>query len=80
MDAFGATVLVVVAFKLPIVDRVDARKICLLIFGSLKASEMAYHDNVKYFISRHFYHRTLKTLRDQELCVAAHTFAEEIRY
>ena len=24
--------------------------------------------------------RTLKTLRDQELCVVAHSFAEEIRY
>ena len=24
--------------------------------------------------------RTLKTLRDKELCVAAHSFAEEIRY
>ena len=28
MDAFGSTILVVVAFKLPIVDRVDGRKIC----------------------------------------------------
>lgn len=54
MDAFGATVLVVVAFKLPIVNRVDARKICLLTFGSLKASEMAYHDNVKYFYLKAF--------------------------
>ena len=54
MDAFGATVLVVVAFKLPIVNRVDARKICLLTFGSLKASEMAYHDNVKYFYMKAF--------------------------
>ena len=39
----------VVAFKLPIVNSVDVRKICLLTFVSQKASEMAYHDNVKYF-------------------------------
>ena len=51
MDAFGATVLVVVTFKL---NRVDARKICLLTFVSLKASEMAYHDNVKYFYLKAF--------------------------
>ena len=37
----------VVAFKLPIVNSVDVRKICLLTFVSQKASEMAYHDNVK---------------------------------
>ena len=53
-DAFGATDLVVVTFKLPIVNRVDARKICLLTFVSLKASEMAYHDNVKYFYLKAF--------------------------
>ena len=28
---------------------VDVRKICLLTFVSQKVSEMAYHDNVKYF-------------------------------
>ena len=39
----------VVAFKLPIVNSVDVRKICLLTFVSQKASEMAYHDNVKNF-------------------------------
>ena len=39
----------VVAFKLPIVNSVDVRKICLLTFVSQKVSEMAYHDNVKYF-------------------------------
>ena len=53
-DAFGATDLVIVTFKLPIVNRVDARKICLLTFVSLKASEMAYHDNVKYFYLKAF--------------------------
>ena len=42
------TVVVVVAFKFPIVNNVDVRKICLLTFVSQKASEMAYHDNVKY--------------------------------
>ena len=40
---------VVVAFKLPIVNSVDVRKICLLTFVSQKASGMTYHDNVKYF-------------------------------
>ena len=39
----------VVAFKLPIVNSVDVREICLLTFVSQKASEMAYHDNVKNF-------------------------------
>ena len=39
----------VVAFKLPIVNSVDVRKICLLTFVSQKAPEMAYHDNVEYF-------------------------------
>ena len=39
----------VVAFKLPIVNSVDVRKIWLLTFVSQKASEMAYHDNVKNF-------------------------------
>ena len=53
MDAFS-TVLVVVAFKPLIVNRVDARKICLLTFVSLTASEMAYHDNVKYFYIKAF--------------------------
>ena len=43
------TVVIVVAFKLPIVNSVDVRKICLLTFVSQKASEMAYHDNVKNF-------------------------------
>ena len=52
-DAFD-TVLVVVAFKLPIANRVEARKICLLAFVSLKASEMAYHDNVRYFYIKAF--------------------------
>ena len=53
MDAFS-TVLVVVAFKPLLVNRVDARKICLLTFVSLTASEMAYHDNVKYFYIKAF--------------------------
>ena len=43
------TVVVVVAFKLPIVNSVDVHKICLLTFVSQRVSEMAYHDNVKYF-------------------------------
>ena len=44
------TVVVVVAFKFPIVNSVDVHKICLLTFVSVqKVSEMAYHDNVKYF-------------------------------
>ena len=46
---FVTVVVVVLAFKLPIVNSVDVRKICLLTFVSQKASEMAYHDNVKYF-------------------------------
>lgn len=40
---------VIVAFKFQIVNIVDVRKICLLTFMSHKASELAYHDNVKYF-------------------------------
>ena len=39
----------VTVFKLPIVNSVDVRKICLFTFVSQKASEMAYHDNVKNF-------------------------------
>lgn len=35
--------------KFPIVNVVDVRKICLLTFVSQKVSELAYHDNVKYF-------------------------------
>ena len=46
---FVTVVVVVAVFKLPIVNSVDVRKICLLTFVSQKASEMAYHDNVKYF-------------------------------
>ena len=46
-DVF-VTFVVVVAFKFPIVNSVDVRKICLLTFVSQKASELAYHDNVKY--------------------------------
>ena len=47
----GVFVTVVVAvFKFPIVNSVDVHKICLsLTFVSQKASEMAYHDNVKNF-------------------------------
>lgn len=47
-DVF-VTFIVVVAFKFPIVNIVDIRKICLLIFVSQKTSELAYNDNVKYF-------------------------------
>ena len=47
-DVF-VTFVVVVAFKFPIVNSVDVRKICLLTFVSQKASELVYHDNVKYF-------------------------------
>ena len=43
------TVIVVIAFKFPIVNSVDVRKISLLTFVSQKVTEMAYHDNVKYF-------------------------------
>ena len=39
--------VVVVAFKLPIVNSVDVRKICVLTFVSQKVSQMAYQDNVK---------------------------------
>ena len=46
-DVF-VTFVVVVAFKFPIVNSVDVRKICLLTFVSQKASELVYHDNVKY--------------------------------
>ena len=46
-DVF-VTFVVVVAFKFPIVNSVDVRKICHLTFVSQKASELAYHDNVKY--------------------------------
>ena len=46
-DVF-VTFVVVVAFKFPIVNIVDVRKICLWTFVSQKASELVYHDNVKY--------------------------------
>ena len=46
-DVF-VTFVVVVVFKFPIVNVVDVRKICLLTFVSQKASELVYHDNVKY--------------------------------
>ena len=47
-DVFVTFVVVVVVFKFPIVNIVDVRKICLLTFVSQKASELVYHDNVKY--------------------------------
>ena len=46
-DVF-VTFVVVVAFKFPIVNIVDVRKISLWTFVSQKASELVYHDNVKY--------------------------------
>ena len=46
-DVF-VTFVVVVVFKFPIVYIVNVRKICLLTFVSQKASELVYHDNVKY--------------------------------